>query len=70
MTTPERLQKPIPIDPPLPPIITTETDLELPELQNESAKAALIQKAIKDGKYQVDEKLSPAIRKMLEEEAL
>jgi anti-sigma28 factor (negative regulator of flagellin synthesis) len=69
MTIPDRLRKPLPIDP-LPPIIGSEMDLELPESPDELVKASLIRKAIEDGDYQVDQKLSPAIRKMLEEESL
>jgi hypothetical protein len=71
MTTPDRIRKPIPSDPPLLPISSREPEVEeLPESPDEIIKAGLIRKAIKSGDYKVDEKLNPAIEKMLEEESL
>jgi anti-sigma28 factor (negative regulator of flagellin synthesis) len=65
MTTPDRIRKP------LPPIRSREPDVEeLPESPNEIIKAGLIRKAIRSGDYKMDEKLTPAIEKMLEEESL
>ncbi|MDA0840068.1 MAG: hypothetical protein O3B01_17715 [Planctomycetota bacterium] len=70
MTTPDRIRKPFPLDSTLPLISSRgfETE-ELPESPDEFVRANLILQAIKSGDYKVDEKLSRAIEKMLEEES-